>query len=202
MFVYFFLHVRNQLFAFGCTLVCACAFTLLRSAIGPFIFPPPFFFALLKETCFRTADILPTKDADVVADFENFWGSKATLRALPDGSLRTGVVWDCKPHQRHLIVKWIALHVLARHAGLGAERVAMQPFYFEPLLAGAGVPSEAAARAAAEARRMRRRAERAARRGAAAMMTTTTMMMMMKMMMTRKRRTRPRLRPAAQTTMA
>ena len=101
----------------------------------------------------------------MVADFENFWGSKATLRALPDGSLRTGVVWDCKPHQRHLIVKWIALHVLARHAGLGAERVAMQPFYFEPLLAGAGVPSEAAARAAAEARRMRRRAERAARRG-------------------------------------
>ncbi|EGD83074.1 hypothetical protein PTSG_03712 [Salpingoeca rosetta] len=103
------------------------------------------------ETCYRTADILPSTDESDVEAFVNFWGDKATLRALADGSLRHGVVWDCAPHQRHLLVKWIALHVLARHAKLDAAHVAMQPFFFEPVLAGAGVPAPGALAAASSA---------------------------------------------------
>eukprot|EP00055_Hartaetosiga_balthica_P017890 m.124580 g.124580 ORF g.124580 m.124580 type:complete len:1397 (+) comp9425_c11_seq7:26-4216(+) len=83
----------------------------------------------------RERDImLPGASDTEVARFCNIWGSKAVELAMSDASIRFGVVWQCAATERHLILKWIALHLLHLHLKIESDDVTFQTYLFEPSL--------------------------------------------------------------------
>eukprot|EP00123_Amoebidium_parasiticum_P006098 comp17152_c0_seq1/m.15971 comp17152_c0_seq1/g.15971 ORF comp17152_c0_seq1/g.15971 comp17152_c0_seq1/m.15971 type:complete len:1225 (-) comp17152_c0_seq1:790-4464(-) len=67
---------------------------------------------------------LPT-DKEAAAEFREFWGEKSELRQFKDGSIQEAVLWDRPKTERHLVMRDMVCHVLARHAGVeeGSEGI-------------------------------------------------------------------------------
>eukprot|EP00049_Salpingoeca_infusionum_P019171 m.360554 g.360554 ORF g.360554 m.360554 type:complete len:1322 (-) comp19090_c0_seq1:232-4197(-) len=83
---------------------------------------------------YRLVDIGPDAESPEAPAFRSFWGPKAELRRFQDGRIAEAVVWDCDDTKQHLVVKWIALHALQRHAHIEPEDVVVQLYTFEEAL--------------------------------------------------------------------
>lgn len=87
----------------------------------------PIFIGVLlaePEVAFRMADIGPSADNKAEArKFRAFWGEKSELRRFKDGSIAETAVWECPPHERHLIIPRIVEHILGRHLAVPAAGV-------------------------------------------------------------------------------
>lgn len=69
-----------------------------------------------QEKSFRVVDVGPNADdKEEATKFRKFWGEKSELRRFKDGKIAESTVWECKPWERHLIIKMIIEYVLCKH---------------------------------------------------------------------------------------
>lgn len=76
------------------------------------------------EKAFRVVDIGPdAENKNEALKYRKFWGDKAELRRFKDGRISESTVWECKPWERHLIIKQIIEHVLVRHLSISNDDI-------------------------------------------------------------------------------
>lgn len=66
----------------------------------------------------------PTREnKDETQRFLRLWGDKAEYRAFKDSGNIECVVWECKPSEVYLVIKWITEHILVTHLKLLRENI-------------------------------------------------------------------------------
>ncbi|GMH24573.1 hypothetical protein Nepgr_026416 [Nepenthes gracilis] len=76
------------------------------------------------DKALRVVDVGPhAENKEEVAMFRKFWGGKSELRRFKDGTIAESTVWQCKPSERHHIIKRIVEYVVSQHLSLPEDNV-------------------------------------------------------------------------------